>query len=274
MERIEKPRGLLPWYAVSLAVSVTVCLAMGYRGWTLVGGLIGFFLAAYVCLWLLLLVFLVVLALAAGPVRERKRRDTFYNAVVCYVLGLVTALGRIRVRVSGLDQLPAGRWLLVCNHRSNYDPLITGWLLRKREFAFITKPSVMRNFVSGRLVSRACYLGIDRENDRAALRTILEAARLLKEDVVSFGIYPEGTRHAGDEMLPFRNGAFKIAQRAKVSVVAAAIRGTDAVHRNFPWRSTEVQLKICAVMDAETVCALSTVEIGDQVRTCINSALS
>lgn len=274
MERIERPLGLLPWYAVSLAVSVTVCLTLRVTGWTLIGGLIGFFLAAYVCLWLLLVMVLFVLALAAGPVRPQKRQNRFYNAFVCYVLGLVTALGRIRVRVTGLEKLPAGRWLLVCNHRSNYDPLITSWVLRKREFAFITKPSVMNNFVSGRIVSRACYLGIDRENDRAALRTILEAARLLKENAVSFGIYPEGTRHAGEEMLPFRNGAFKIAQRAKVPIVTAAIRGTDKVHRSFPWRSTEVQLKICAVMDAERVCALSTVEIGDQVRTCINSALS
>lgn len=274
MERIERPRGLLLWYAVSLAVSVTLCLALGYSGWTLAGGLIGFFLAAYACLWLLLAIFLVVLALAAGPVRAPKRQNAFYNAFVCYTLGLLTALGRIRVRVSGFDKLPAGRWLLVCNHRSNYDPLIMGWLLRKREFAFITKPSVMNNFVSGRILSCACYLGIDRENDRAALRTILEAARLLKEDVVSFGIYPEGTRYAGDEMLPFRNGAFKIAQRAKVSIVVAAIQGTDSVHRNFPWRSTEVRFTVCAVMDAETVCALSTVEIGDQVRTCINSVLS
>lgn len=274
MERIERPRGLLLWYAVSLAVSVTLCLTLRITGWTLVGCLIGFFLAAYVCLWLLLALFLLALALAAGPVRPQKRRNAFYNAVVCYALGLATELGRIRVRVTGLETLPAGRWLFVCNHRSNYDPLITSWLLRKREFAFITKPSVMRNFVSGRIVSRACYLGIDRENDREALRTILEAARLLKEDVVSFGIYPEGTRHAGDEMLPFRNGAFKIAQRAKVPIVAAAIRGTDSVYRNFPWRSTEVQLKICAVMDAETVCGLSTIEIGEQVRTCINSALS
>lgn len=274
MERIERPLGLLPWYAVSLAASVTLCLTLRLTGWTLVGALLGFFCAAFVCLWLLLVICLLALALAAGPVRPQKRQNAFYNAFVCYVLGLVTALGRIRVRVSGLDQLPAGRWLLVCNHRSNYDPLVTSWLLRKREFAFITKPSVMRNFVSGRIVSRACYLGIDRENDRAALRTIIEAARLLKEDAVSFGIYPEGTRHAGDEMLPFRNGAFKIAQRAKVPIVTAAIRGTDKVHRNFPWRSTEVQLKICAVMDAERVCTLSTVEIGDQVRTCINSALS
>lgn len=274
MERIEKPRGLLPWYAVSLAVSVTLCLTLRVTGWALIGALIGFFLAAYACLWLLLAVSLVILALAAGPVRTQKRQNTFYNAYVCYVLGLATALGRIRVRVSGLEKLPAGRWLLVCNHRSNYDPLVTAWLLRKRGFAFITKPSVMRNFVSGRIVSRACYLGIDRENDRAALRTILEAARLLKEDAVSFGIYPEGTRHAGDEMLPFRNGAFKIAQRAGTPIVTAAIRGTEKVHRNFPWRSTEVQLKICAVTDAESVCGMSTVEIGDQVRTCINSALS
>ena len=110
------------------------------------------------------------------------------------------------------------------------------------------------------------FLSIDRENDRAALKTILEAARMLREDGISVGIYPEGTRSTGSEPLPFRNGAFKIAQKAGSPIVVAVIRDTERVRGNFPWRSTDVFLEIRAVMDAADIKGINTSEIGEEVR--------
>ena len=94
----------------------------------------------------------------------------------------------------------------------------------------------------------------------------------MKEGVVSFAVYPEGTRNTGTELLPFRAGAFKIAQRAGTPVVAAAIRGTENIKRNFPWRSTDVWLDFRAVLDAETISRMNTSEIGEEVRKCITFA--
>jgi 1-acyl-sn-glycerol-3-phosphate acyltransferase len=42
-------------------------------------------------------------------------------------------------------------------------------------------------------------------------------------------IFPEGTRNHGEELLPFKDGAFKIAQKADCLIVPVAICGTDNI---------------------------------------------
>ena len=50
-------------------------------------------------------------------------------------------------------------------------------------------------------------------------------------DIIKSGhsmmIFPEGTRNKGDELLPFKDGAFKIAQKAGCLIIPVAICGTD-----------------------------------------------
>ncbi len=222
----------------------------------------------------LYVLFVTVVSLFIDTSEPPDRYEPFHHAMVTYVEGLLTALAGVRIHTTGLEKLPEGRFLLVGNHRSGFDPLVTGWVLRHRRLAFILKPSIRRLIVVGPFVHRSCFLAIDRENDREALKTILHAAKLLKEDVVSYGIYPEGTRSSGDEMLPFRNGAFKIAQKAKKPVVAVAIRGTEQIRKRFPWRVTHVYLEVCAVLDAERVAQSSTADTSETVRAALTEALA
>ena len=257
---------ILPFLLLSLALSCGICAAAGYSGLQLAGMLLLWFAAVFAASLLAYLLFLVVTSLFADRERPVERPSRFYRGLIQYSSAVIAVLGRVRLHLSGGELIPAGRFLLVCNHRSNFDPLLTGWLLRRYELSFITKPENIARPVAGRLAHRAGYLAIDRENDRAALRTVLAAADLLKRNVCSICVYPEGTRNRAAEMLPFRNGAFKIAQKAGVPIVVAVIRGTDEIERHFPLRRSEVTLRICGVMDAETVRCSSTAEIGAEVR--------
>ena len=272
MEKAETNRALWPFLIVSAAVSVALCLLLGYSGWKLVGMLAVWFCAAYAAMWLLFLVFVGVTSLFIDPKKPQKTYAPFFSGVTTYAMGMLCAAGRVRVYLKGAEMLPEGRWLLVCNHRSNFDPIVIGWALRKRRLAFISKPQNMRIPAVGRFLHKSCYLPIDRENDRAALRTILAAVDLMKRDVVSVGIFPEGRRNPGKELLPFRNGAFKIAQRAGAPIAVAAICGADDIHRRFPWRSTAVRLEIREIISAEAAAGMNTTEIGEEVRTCIDSS--
>jgi len=177
----------------------------------------------------------------------------------------VLSLMRVKVTVEGEEKLPRdSRWLLVCNHRSGFDPIASLWALRRHDMAFVAKPSIFKIPIAGPLIRRDLFLAIDRENNREALKTILKAAEYIKADETSFGIYPEGTRSRDKRLLPFRNGAFKIAQRAKVPVVVAAIENTDEILHRFPLRSTKVRLSILHVFDAQTVAAEGTAELGEK----------
>ena len=269
MKRFNATPALLPFFAGGAVAGVLLAFGSGNRGWALVGMTAVWFCVCFLGLLALYVLFLA-LSVSLVPAREGVPRP-FFRAVISYTEGLIAALCRVRLRVSGLEKLPGGTWLLVCNHRSSFDPLITGWALRQTKLVFVTKPSLWRVPVLGGFLRGACFLSIDRENDRAALKTILEAARMIREGTTSVGIYPEGTRSTDGGLLPFRNGAFKIAQRAGAPIVIAVIAGAENIFRRFPWRRTEVSLEIRGVLDTASVKSMNTTQIGEIVRTCMNS---
>lgn len=263
---------LLPFYLIGLGLSIGLCSAAGYTGALLVVMLILLFIAGAVAGLLLFVLSLTLLSLFIDKKKPQKAPSPFHAAVVVYVMGLITKLMRIRVHESDEVELPEGRWLLVGNHRSAFDPIVTGWALRRYGLAFISKPENLRIPMVGAFLHKAGFLGIDRNNDRAALRTILAAAEMIKSGAASVAVYPEGTRSHASGMLPFRNGVFKIAQKARVPIVIAAVRGADQVAKRAPLRATDVYIDICGVLDADFVAQHKTNEIGEVVQKCINSA--
>lgn len=263
---------LLPFYIIGLGFSIGLCSAAGYTGALLVVMLILLFIAGFAAGLLLFVLILTLLSLFVDKTKPQKAPSPFHAAIVVYVMGLITALMRIRIHEHDEAALPEGRWLLVGNHRSAFDPIVTGWALRRYGLAYISKPENLRIPMVGAFLHKAGFLGIDRENDRAALRTILAAAELIKSGAASVAVYPEGTRSHETGMLPFRNGVFKIAQKARAPVVIAAVRGADQVAKRAPWRATDVYIDICGVLDADYVTQHKTNEIGEVVQECISSA--
>ena len=263
---------LLPYIIIGLGLSLGICSAAGFSGALLIVMLVLLFIAGFAGSLLLFILTLLVISLFIDREKPQKSPAPFFAAVVRYVMGLIVALTRIRLHVSSSAPLPEGRFLLVGNHRSGFDPIVTGWALRQCGLVFISKPENMALPLVGPFLHKAGYMAIDRENDRAALRTILAAADLLRRGAASVGVYPEGTRSREAGMLPFRNGVFKIAQKAGVPIVVVALRGTDLVLKRAPWRATDVYMDVCGVLSAETVAEKKTNEIGEVVRECINSA--
>ena len=263
---------LLPYIIVGLGLSLGLCGAAGYSGALLVIMLAVLFLAGFLVAMLLFVLALFVVSLFVDQSKPQDVPSPFHAAMVRYVMGLIVTLMRVRIHESDETKLPEGRWLLVGNHRSAFDPIITGWQLRKCGLIYISKTENLRLPLVGPFLHKAGFLGIDRENDRAALRTILAAAERIRSGTASVAVYPEGTRSHEAGMLPFRNGVFKIAQKAHAPVVVVAVRGADLIAKRAPWRATDVYLDICGVIDAETVAKCKTNEIGEVVQACINSA--
>ena len=265
---------LLPFICLAAALSAAVCFGAGFSGWALAGMLAVLFAAFFIAALALLLLVIGALSLLIDMNKPVGKLNGFFCGFTKYVMGVVCALMRVRVTLAGGEMLPEGRWLLVSNHPSGFDIVAGLWALRRQDVAFIMKPDVLRIPAVRRFAVRIGCLAIDREDDRAALKTILAAADMLKNDVTSFCIYPEGTRDYGRELLPFRNGAFKIAQKAKAPVVVMTTEGTEKIMKNFPLRRTDVTLRILAVFPAEQATAQKTVEISRQARECMERALA
>ena len=174
---------------------------------------------------------------------------------------------RIRVHVSGIEKIPKDtKVLFVSNHRSNFDPIITWYILKKWKIAFVSKPSNFKIPFFGRIIRKCCFMPIDRENPRNAIVTINKAAKLLKKQEVSIGIYPEGTRSKNGQLLPFHNGVFKIAQKAEAAIVVLCVTGTEKISKRTPFRRTDVYLDVLEVFSAQGIKETKTEMIGTAVR--------
>ena len=203
-----------------------------------------------------------------------ERQDEVCRWGIANMAGFVNAYLRVKVTVNGMEKLPKdSRFLFICNHLSMADPIIVWDKLRDYNISFVGKPSLSKLPILWPMAYGAGCLLINRENDREALKTIITASNYLKKDICSMGIYPEGTRSKDGEMLPFRAGAFKIAQKANVPLVIASISGTDKIKRRCPLLSTKVTLNILEVIPAEKVKALGTAELSEYAHSLMENSL-
>ena len=227
----------------------------------------------YVLLALVFIIFLYVFFLAIcslfiNPQKEYSTNSRFYRFLLNSASIAALKLLRIKVHTSGLEKISTDeRPLFVCNHRSNYDPIITWCVFRRWQIAFISKASNFKIPIFGRFIRKCCFMAIDRESPRKAITTINKASELLKTGEVSIGIYPEGTRSKSGELLPFHNGVFKIAQKAEKPIVVLSITGTEKIARNLlKLKASHVYLDVLQVIPNDEVKKMKTDRIGELVR--------
>lgn len=221
-------------------------------------------------------VFLLICALLVDPKKEYEEHSGFYRRVINGATRFGLWLCRVRFHVSGTEKIPKDtkNLLFVCNHRSNFDPIVTWYALKEWKPAFISKAANFKIPFFGRMIRKCCFLPIDREDPRKAMQTICKAAQMLQKGQVSMAVYPEGTRSKSGALLPFHNGVFKIAQKAGAQVVVLGISGTERVHKNLPFHRTHVYLQVLDVIDGETVAGSRTAVLGERTRQKIESWLS
>ena len=261
---------ILVIFCLISAAAGIIAAAAGLNAWQ--SALV--FLGAFAGINLLYVLFWYAVSMTVSRDKPLEKMHPIYPFGCASIAGWLCAWGGVRTTVRGEEKLPSeGRFLMVCNHRSMYDPIVTEYKLRKYRLAFISKPSNLQITGISKLAIGAGFLAINRENDREALKSILQAADYLKRDLCSMVVYPEGTRSKTGELGPFHAGSFKIAQRANVPVVVAAIRGTEKVSKNFPFRPTHVDLDILETIPAEKVKAMSTQELSAYCRALIERQL-
>lgn len=261
-----------------LAFASAVCSALVCFSGTSTGLLhflsfVGLFIVFFAASFVLYMLCIWVISLFIGKESEEHETPPFFRFLLVESVGVILFLLRTSVKATGLEKLPEGTFLLVGNHRSVFDPMAAIRAMRYVKLNFVSKHENFEIPVGGAFMRECGFLEIDREDDRNALKTILNVADRMKNGECSYGIYPEGTRTKTGELLPFRNGCFKAAQRAGVPIVVATVQNPEKVKKNFPWRHTEILFDVCEVLDAETVQALHTNEIGQRVRNIISQKL-
>jgi 1-acyl-sn-glycerol-3-phosphate acyltransferase len=225
------------------------------------------FAGAFLLQALVVFLFLLYLCSRVDQSVPQEEDDPLYRKMGDLILESVLPILRIRIKKTGMEKVPqTGRFLLVCNHCSDSDPIILMREFRKYKLAFISKKENKDMFVIGPMMHKLQCQLINRENDREALKTILKCIQILKEDRASVAVFPEGGILTEDGKLHhFRPGVFKIAQKAQVPVVVCTLKNTLPVVPNIKrLKASHVELDVLGVIDTDTVMALKTVEIAEK----------
>ena len=141
---------------------------------------------------------------------------------------LLLAIAGVRVRVEGLERIsPGASYVFAANHLSYMDtPLVVAHI--PAEFRFLAKKSLFKVPFIGYHLKRAGHIPVPRGDARASLRSMAEAAAIIRRRAVSVLVFPEGGRSPG-AMQEFKDGAAYIAIKAGVPAVPVGIVGTRAV---------------------------------------------
>ena len=150
----------------------------------------------------------------------------------------------VSFRVRGLEKLPAGPCIVVCNHASYVDGIVLTAALPER-FTFLVQHRAEQWPYVGLIIRRMGVRFVNRENPRAAARATLGLIRGARSGE-SFAIFPEGTFEKDPGLLPFQLGAFLVAAKTSRPVVPAAMRGTRRLLHDgarWPsWSAIEIEL--------------------------------
>ncbi len=254
--------------ALSAVAAVVACTATGvFSGfgwlWVLPVSFVGSFLVLAAMAFGLLVLFCALI----DPDKPRDTDSRWFRRFVMELVHAVITVLPLQVRIQGKEKLPAdGRFMLVSNHLDNIDPAFFYYCFPKSQLAFVGKKETANMFLVNKVMPKLLCPTINRENDREALKTILRCIQLLKNDVVSIAVFPEGRINPYRKLAHFRPGVFKIAQKADVPIVVCTLRNTNRViPQLLKLKKSTVEVHLLDVIQPEQFREENTVQIADRV---------
>ncbi|MBO4467700.1 MAG: 1-acyl-sn-glycerol-3-phosphate acyltransferase [Clostridia bacterium] len=225
-----------------------------------------------------IIIHLLILVISIAVVdldKDSEKGNGYYRKLVNCSLPLLFKICRVKVHVTGEEIIPENeRILLVSNHINDIDPAIFIEEFPGLELGFIAKKEIYTElrFVA-KMMKKLYCIPIDRENNREAIKAIIKAVDYIKNDKASIGIFPEGYTSLDGELHDFRNGAFKIATKAKVPIVVCTIVGSDKCFANLIKRRTDVYVDVVKVLSSDEVSSMHTDAIGEIVHKAMEESL-
>lgn len=173
----------------------------------------------FVCLWSL---FCGWLAIGVAWIAGARVASTRVGILWARPIGWLTPM---RLTVEGAEHVdPDETYVLVCNHASLYDIIVLyGWL--PLDLRWVMKQEVRKLPALGLAAETVGHISVDRSNPEAAKRSINDALSRIG-DGTGMLFFSEGTRSRDGRLLPFKTGAFRVAQDQQLPVLPVTLVGT------------------------------------------------
>lgn len=192
--------------------------------------LICFFLGAFLILSIPLLIAEWIIGKFNQPLKDKTSL-----AIVKFGFRLILGIAGTKMIIRGEENVPTDTAVLyVANHRSFFDILVT-YIRVPRPTGYVSKLEMKKFPLLSNWMQNLHCLFLDRKNIKEGFKTILAGIEKAKSGI-SICIFPEGTRNKENTgVLPFHEGSFKIAEKAKVPIVPITLVNTaDIFEDHFP----------------------------------------
>jgi 1-acyl-sn-glycerol-3-phosphate acyltransferase len=153
-------------------------------------------------------------------------------------------------RYSGtMPENPRLPYVVVSNHESFADILLISHL--PWEMKWLSKAELFRIPVMGWMMWLAGDVPVKRGFGPSAVEAMERCRETLRKRV-SVMIFPEGTRSKTSELLPFKDGAFRLAIEAGVPILPLAVSGTATALPKHGWRFGQSSAEVRVLAPVET----------------------
>jgi 1-acyl-sn-glycerol-3-phosphate acyltransferase len=135
------------------------------------------------------------------------------------IAGLRVICG-VRLEVTGVENLPPGGVIIAAKHQSAFDTMV--WLKLAPTSVYVAKKELLEIPGWGWLARHCGQLSVDRTAGAAAMRTLVRETKARLADGRPVVIFPEGTRTAPGERVPYQPGVAAMAAASGAQVVPVA----------------------------------------------------
>lgn len=164
-------------------------------------------------------------AIAAGLLRVPYRPGGVHDWAPRNWARWILAAARTPVETVGLEQVPRERPMV---YASNHSSMFDIWALFATlpgSVRFVAKQELARVFVLGRAMAAGGHVFIDRAHAKHAQEAYARAAAVMQGGISTI-VFPEGTRSASGDFLPFKTMPFGLAIAAQAPVVPVYVHNT------------------------------------------------
>jgi 1-acyl-sn-glycerol-3-phosphate acyltransferase len=205
-----------------------------------------FVIGAMIVLWLPLMALVRLVTLPFD-------RDAYWTGFLFRKIGNISfALSPLwSAKVTGrMPANPRNPYVVVSNHESFVDILLISHL--PWEMKWLSKVELFNIPVLGWLLRLARDIPVKRGKASSAVEA-LQRCREKLEHRMSVMIFPEGTRSETDEMLPFKDGAFRLAIEMQVPILPLVVTGSRTALKKRSWRfgKSEAEVRVLEPVSVE-----------------------
>ncbi len=187
---------------------------------------------------------------------RRSEKTVGWRILAAVVIPFLLLVGRYRVRNS--ERIPAtGAFILAPNHYTNFDPLVTAYVLwmHGRVPRFLAKAGLFKVPVLGAILRGTGQIPVERAGAAPGSPDPLAAASRLVNDGLAVIVYPEGTLTRDPELWPMRGkfGAVRLALEHGIPIVPCATWGVQEILPRYSKRLSLFPRKNVNVIIGEPV---------------------